>query len=244
MNINEKTQIWTQFKFQLPLFFCAIWIIVSQRKLIWSTLKMWFGWTNFGDWPPERVNYMTMFGVGAAAFILSTLVAGERQKTLVEQQKEVIDKMLEERLITPKELEEIKQKEVELAREKEKLGKKTVNLPFYNISRIFCFVSVVILAPLGEEAVFRYLIFEIFGKENPFSYLFSGLSFIFFHWLGPTLGFGGGLLNFTTIKFLFLSYLPMTIFFIWSYKKSNWNITYPMYFHFLWNFFVFLIALN
>jgi Type II CAAX prenyl endopeptidase Rce1-like len=153
-------------------------------------------------------------GVGVAAFVLSSLVVKERQKVLVEQQQQVIDKMLREGLITPKELEEIKQKEIELAKEREKLGKKQVNLPFYSISPIFCFISMVIVAPLGEEAVFRYLIFEIFGKKNPFSYLFSGLGFIFFHWLGPTLGFGGGLLNFTTIKFLFLSYLPMTIFFI------------------------------
>jgi membrane protease YdiL (CAAX protease family) len=34
----------------------------------------------------------------------------------------------------------------------------------------------------------------------------------------------------------------MTIFFIYAYRKSKWNITYPMYFHFLWNFMVFTSA--
>jgi membrane protease YdiL (CAAX protease family) len=73
----------------------------------------------------------------------------------------------------------------------------------------------VIIAPLGEECIFRYLVFEIFGKKNPLAYLISALGFIFFHWLGPALG--GGLLNGTTLQLLFLAYLPMNIFFIYVY---------------------------
>jgi len=51
---------------------------------------------------------------------------------------------------------------------------------FWFLSRIIfglCF-----LAPLIEECVYRYLIFRIFGRKNPFSYLFSFFTFIFAHY--------------------------------------------------------------
>jgi membrane protease YdiL (CAAX protease family) len=118
--------------------------------------------------------------------------------------------MLEENLIT---IEELK-KQQEAERERGGLKEKQVPLPFYNISPAFSFITIVIIAPIVEECISRYLIFEIFGKNNPLSYIFSGLGFIFLHW-------GRGILNFTTISFLLLSYLPMTVFFIWAYRKSK-----------------------
>jgi len=39
-----------------------------------------------------------------------------------------------------------------------------------------------VVAPLVEECVFRYFIFEILGKNNPFSYFASYLTFTFSHW--------------------------------------------------------------
>ena len=241
MNIAEKTPIWTQFKFQLPMLICAIWVIAMQRKLIWSTLKMWWSW-GFSNWPPERIEYLKISGVGVVAFIVSIL-GGKyyRDEVVVKQQQEVVAKMLEEKIITQEDLEKQTKKEQERERVQNS-KKKSVNLPFYNISPFFCFITVCLIAPLGEEAIFRYLIFEIFDKKI-LAYICSGLGFIFFHWMGPTLGFGGGLLNFTTLKFLLITYLPMTIFLIYAYRKSKWNITYPMYFHMTWNCLVFFATI-
>jgi membrane protease YdiL (CAAX protease family) len=121
--------------------------------------------------------------------------------------------MLEEKTITPQELQSLQEKE----KQKQELGKKKTPLPLYDISPILCFVLVCLIAPLGEECVFRYIIFEIFDKKNPLAYILSGGSFIFLHWLGPA----QGLLNFTTFKLLLLTYLPFTAFLIYVYRRSN-----------------------
>ena len=121
--------------------------------------------------------------------------------------------MLEEKVITPQELQEAQEKNSK----KQELGKKETSFPLYNVSPLLCFILVCLVAPLGEECVFRYIIFEIFDKKNPLAYIVSGGSFIFLHWLGPV----QGLLNFTTIKLLLLTYLPVTVFLIYVYKKSN-----------------------
>ncbi|KLL03148.1 MAG: hypothetical protein MRECE_26c011 [Mycoplasmataceae bacterium CE_OT135] len=39
-----------------------------------------------------------------------------------------------------------------------------------------------LFAPLIEECLYRFFIFKILGKNNPFSYLFSYFTFILAHW--------------------------------------------------------------
>ncbi|MCE8162829.1 MAG: CPBP family intramembrane metalloprotease [Candidatus Moeniiplasma glomeromycotorum] len=250
MNITEKAALWTQFRWQLPFLIVAGWVIINQRKIIWATLKTWWSWGwegwGFKHWPSERIKYFVIIGIGVVTFLVSTILGRQwREKLTLQQQQQVIEKMKEEKLITQEQID----KEVELEREREreraaqrsgKKLKKPVNFPFYQISPLFAFVSLVIIAPLGEECVFRYLVFEIFGKKNPLAYPVSAVSFIFAHWIGPTIG--GGLLNGTTFQLLLLNYLPMTIFFICAYWISDWNLTYPLYFHFLWNLMVFVLA--
>ena len=86
------------------------------------------------------------------------------------------------------------------------------------------FVSCV-LAPIIEECLYRFFIFEILGKNNPFSYLLSYFTFILAHWQvrGE---------NFVS---LFIQYSVATIGFIWIYQKSNWNLIYPIILHSLVN---------
>ena len=87
--------------------------------------------------------------------------------------------MLEEKVITQEQLEKEKKEALERERERERrpqeVKKEPVSIYFLN------FAFIVILAPIIEECVFRYLIFEIFSKDNPLAYIFSGLSFIFLH---------------------------------------------------------------
>ena len=118
MNIVEKTAIWTQFRFQLPMIICAIWVITSQRKIIWNTLKTWWNW-GFSNWPEERINYLKIFGVGVVAFVVSSLVTKEQIKLEAECQQETVAKMLEEKIITQEDLDKEKQKEAERERERE-----------------------------------------------------------------------------------------------------------------------------
>src|SRR4051794_10776502 len=161
-----------------------------------------------------------MWGVWIIAIIFMVFTRKTREELTIKQQTEVIEKMKEEELITQEKIDKELEAKRKRERQNQQLGKKPkklVNIPFYAISPFFAFLFVVIIAPIAEESVFRYLIFDIFGKKNPFAYLFSGLAFIFLHWLGPVLGLGGGLLNATTLKLLFLTYLPMTIAFIYSY---------------------------
>jgi hypothetical protein len=120
MNIVEKAAVWQQFKFQLPMLICAIWVIAMQRKLIWSTLKMWWSW-GFTNWPPERIEYLKIFGVGVVAVFVSLLGVKYRNKLVVKQQQEVVEKMLEEKIVTQEELDEAKEKEAEREREREQI---------------------------------------------------------------------------------------------------------------------------
>jgi len=39
-----------------------------------------------------------------------------------------------------------------------------------------------LVAPIIEECLYRFFIFEILGKNNPFAYLFSFFTFILAHW--------------------------------------------------------------
>ena len=88
-----------------------------------------------------------------------------------------------------------------------------------------------VVAPLVEECVFRYFIFEILGKNNPFSYFASYLTFTFSHWQWGKESF----------LFPFFQYSVATIGFIWIYRQSNWNLIYPIILHSIVN--VVLIAI-
>ena len=68
-----------------------------------------------------------------------------------------------------------------------------------------------LFAPIVEECLYRFFIFEILGKNNPFSYLFSYFVFILAHWQVRGENFAA----------LFIQYSVASIGFIWIYKKSN-----------------------
>src|SRR5438067_7310750 len=119
---------------------------------------------------------MIMFAVGVATFGFSLLTNKAWKQEIVEkQQQEVVEKMLEEKVTTQEELEKVQKEAVERERQTQGVKKESVSIYLLN------FAFIVILAPIIEECVFRYLIFEIFDKDNPLAYIFSGLSFIFLH---------------------------------------------------------------
>ncbi|CAG8480481.1 458_t:CDS:1 [Ambispora leptoticha] len=169
---------------------------------------------------------MKIFGVGVVAFLVSNFLGKNLRPDLeAKYQREIAEKMIEENLTTEEELvkkalEERKQID-KFITEKKRLP---TTMPLGNVSLFLGFITVVIIAPIVEECLCRYLIFEIFGKSNIFAYIFSGLIFIFLHWQG-------GILNFTALGLLLLNYLPATILFIYAYHESKLNITYPIYFH-------------
>lgn len=242
MNVSEKIALWSQFKFQLPMIFCAVYVIYKQHKIIWKTLKMWWKWNdwnwNFRHWPAERVNSSIMGLVALVTFGFCHLpmVVNKRNELIFKNQIETINAKNDREknaLKLEQELEESANRE----REFHTKSKKPTGLPLYEVSPFFSFLSIVIIAPIVEESIFRYLIFEVFNKNNPLVYLLSGLSFIILHW-------NHGLFTFTAFNYLILTYLPMTIFFIWVYRNSKWNITYPMYYHFLWNLVAFTLAVG
>jgi membrane protease YdiL (CAAX protease family) len=51
---------------------------------------------------------------------------------------------------------------------------------FWRLTRIF--FGLCIFAPIIEECIYRYFVFNIFGKKNPLSYLISFLAFILAHY--------------------------------------------------------------
>ena len=72
------------------------------------------------------------------------------------------------------------------------------------------FFGLCVVAPLVEECIFRYFIFKIFGRKNPFAYLCSFFTFILVHYHRGE-----------NIPLLFLQYSVATMAFIYVYKKSN-----------------------
>ena len=122
-----------------------------------------------------------MLGLGIVVFLFSSLIGKEVIRLREQQKHETVAKMLEEKVITTEDLEKEKQKELEKEKRLQELKRKKSSLHLYNISPFFFFITAVIIAPIVEECVFRYLIFEIFNKSNPLAYIFSGLSFIFLH---------------------------------------------------------------
>ena len=119
MNITQRLLVWNQFKFQLPMIICAVFVIVGQRKIIWHTLKSWWSW-GLSNWPKERINFMIMFVVGVLTFGFSLMASKAWKKEIVEkQQQEVIAKMLEEKVITQEQLDKEKKEALERERERE-----------------------------------------------------------------------------------------------------------------------------
>ncbi|RHZ37340.1 CPBP family intramembrane glutamic endopeptidase [endosymbiont GvMRE of Glomus versiforme] len=82
-----------------------------------------------------------------------------------------------------------------------------------------------VFAPIIEECLYRFFIFKILGEKNPFSYLLSYFTFILAHWQVRGENFAS----------LFFQYSVATVGFIWIYKKSNWNLIYPIILHSLVN---------
>src|SRR5438876_6722356 len=80
------------------------------------------------------------------------------------------------------------------------------------------------LAPIVEEGIFRYFIFQIFGRKNPLSYLFSFSTFILAHYHRGE-----------NILLLFFQYSVVTLGFIYIYKKSGWKLLSPILLHSLVN---------
>jgi len=235
MNINDKITLLHHFKYILPMIVCAICVIISQGKIIGKTLKAWWNWGfDLLNWTSEKTNYLLMLIAFVITFVIcfSPPYHQKREELATKQQEELIVKSIEDKVMNEWEL--IKFQQSKNLKENSSFQKNS--LPFYSISPLFCFLAICIFAPIIEECVFRYLIFENFGKKNPFTFLFSGVSFIFAHWQTS-------LLNFTTINYLLLNHLPMTTLFIWVYWKSKWNITYPIFFHMLWNTTVFFASI-
>lgn len=87
----------------------------------------------------------------------------------------------------------------------------------------FCFV-----APLWEELVFRWLIIKKIGKGKFLFCLISFISFVMAHFISD---------RFIFERFLSLSYYSM--WFIFIYWLSDWNLYFPIFLHFLTNFVIF-----
>jgi membrane protease YdiL (CAAX protease family) len=82
-----------------------------------------------------------------------------------------------------------------------------------------------VLAPIVEEGIFRYFIFQTFGRKNLLSYLISFFTFILAHYHRGE-----------NILLLFLQYSVATMAFIYIYKKSGWKLLSPILLHSLTNF--------
>ena len=114
---------------------------------------------------------------------------------------------------------------------------KEKTLETFNHSPVLFFILACLIAPITEECFFCYLIFENFNKKKWTPYIFSFFSFILMHstyFSFSWKGFGE----------LFLGYWLITWLFIYVYRKSNWNLIFPIVFHFINNFTVFLHLLT
>lgn len=94
------------------------------------------------------------------------------------------------------------------------------------------FFGMCVLAPIVEECIFRYFVFKIFGRKNPFSYLFSFFAFVLAHYHRGE-----------NIPILFLQYSVATCAFIYIYKKSGWKLLPPILLHSLVNLLFITITL-
>jgi len=108
----------------------------------------------------------------------------------------------------------------------------------FKTSKIKFLAGACITAPFLEEFVFRYLIFEVFGKgkNNMLGFLLSSLislvTFTFHHYQGEN--------NIIELTVFICQYLAATLWFIYLYRKSQWTLAIPILFHSLTNLFVFI----
>jgi len=96
-------------------------------------------------------------------------------------------------------------------------------------NEIFSLFALCVLAPLAEELIFRFLVFKILKKSNVLTYLFSFLSFIFYHYCP-----GENLITF------FFQYFVISFALVYFYWKSKWKLTVTILVHSLINFMFFI----
>lgn len=89
------------------------------------------------------------------------------------------------------------------------------------VGKILLIFQMLIMAPILEEVVFRWLIFEIFGQRF-FSIIISALLFGLYHWRGEA--------GFAWLVYVWGGFVIAQI-----YHKANYNLIYPIAFHFITN---------
>jgi membrane protease YdiL (CAAX protease family) len=124
---------------------------------------------------------LQILGLGIITLIISNFLAQTFSKELIRKQKDEIVEKIKEEGLSISDVEENSQSTQENKKISNSDQNKSTKIPFYNISPVFSFITIVCLAPIIEECLFRYLIFESLGKKNSLAYIFSGASFIFFH---------------------------------------------------------------
>lgn len=106
-----------------------------------------------------------------------------------------------------------------------------INIVLLNNPNLFIFMTVIVLAPIIEEFIFRYgLINHLLKNINPYLQIIIGsLIFTFIH-----IGLGQLLTSPVTAIHLILMYLPMSVIYNYVYIKEK-NILYPLGLHMINN---------
>jgi len=107
-------------------------------------------------------------------------------------------------------------------------------ITFHRIGPLMTFFLTCLITPIAEECFFRYLIFANFAKNSFLPYLLSFFGFITMH--------VGWFINAEDVWFRLLSYGILTFYLIYLYRKSGWNLAFPMVAHFLNNLAFFIIV--
>ncbi|WOO89346.1 type II CAAX endopeptidase family protein [Mollicutes bacterium LVI A0078] len=117
-----------------------------------------------------------------------------------------------------------------------------INTVLLNNPNVYILLTVIILAPIIEEFIFRYgLINHLLNKFNPYVQIIIGsLIFTFIH-----IGLSQLLLSPITALHLILMYLPMSVIYNYVYIREK-NIIYPLALHMINNIgsiiFVFVVS--
>lgn len=110
-------------------------------------------------------------------------------------------------------------------------------LETFNLSPTLFFILACLIAPITEECFFRYLIFKNFNKKKWTPYILSFFGFMLMHSTYFSFSWEG-------FGELFINYWFLSWLFIYVYRKSNWNLIFPIAFHFINNFTSFLYLLT
>lgn len=107
-------------------------------------------------------------------------------------------------------------------------------LIFRTIGPLATFFFICLVAPIAEECFFRYLIFANFAKNSLWPYLLSFFGFISIHasWFIAAPALWSHLLG----------YGLLTAYLIYLYRRSGWNLAFPIAAHFLNNLIFFIIV--